>query len=135
MALYHSITIFSVVLVAVFAHGGGFGRHGGRGGGPPFLRNLTQDQRQAFFEIIKNETLTKAEIQTQLNAWAANISSDFAVCYFYSQNFFLATTKLFIESGNVYIETKKKRGSLYNFFDASLRSHMVGKSGLVSTNP
>jgi hypothetical protein len=118
MALYHSITIFSVVLIAVFAHGGGFGRHGGRGGGPPFLRNLTQDQRQAFFNIIKNENSTKAQIQTQLNTWAANISSDFAVRYFYSQQFFLATTELFIESGNVYIETKR---NVYSFFDASLR--------------
>jgi hypothetical protein len=31
----------------------------------------------------------------------------------------------------VYIETK--RGSLYSFFDASLRGRMAGKSGLVST--
>jgi hypothetical protein len=49
----------------------------------------------------------------------------------YSRSCFLATTELFIESGNVCIETK--RGPLYSFFDASLRGCIAGKSGLVLT--
>jgi hypothetical protein len=32
-----------------------------------------------------------------------------------------------------YTLKEKKRGSLYSFFDASLRGRMVGKSGLVLT--
>ena len=42
----------------------------------------------------------------------------------------LATTELFIESGNVYIETKGNVDS-YTVFYASLRGRMARKSGLV----
>jgi hypothetical protein len=48
----------------------------------------------------------------------------------------LATTKLFIESGNVYIEMKRNADPCIVFY-ASLRGRMVGKSGLllILTNP
>jgi hypothetical protein len=47
--------------------------------------------------------------------------------------FLLATTELFIESGNVYTETKRN----VDFYIAFLMHPcvVVGKSGLVSTNP
>jgi hypothetical protein len=52
-------------------------------------------------------------------------------CFFCVVEVFLATTELFIESGNVYIETKRNVDS---FFHASLRGCMAGKSGVVLTS-
>ncbi|CAJ0569548.1 unnamed protein product, partial [Mesorhabditis spiculigera] len=56
---------------------GGGGKHGGRGGrgGPmlPFLRNVTEEQRTSFFAIVRNDNLTKADVKTQTEQWAANI--------------------------------------------------------------
>uniref|UniRef100_A0A0N5AHF1 DUF148 domain-containing protein n=1 Tax=Syphacia muris TaxID=451379 RepID=A0A0N5AHF1_9BILA len=57
----------------------GFGKHHHHGFGPhflPFLRNLTQEQRQSFFEIVSNRNLTKAEVRTQLQQWANNVGGN-----------------------------------------------------------
>ncbi|CAJ0582317.1 unnamed protein product, partial [Mesorhabditis spiculigera] len=59
---------------------GGGGKHGGRGGrgGPmlPFLRNVTEEQRTSFFAIVRNDNLTKADVKTQTEQWAANIGGE-----------------------------------------------------------
>ena len=52
----------------------------------------------------------------------------------HSRIFFVAITELFIESGNVYIETKRNVDPYIAFY-ASLRGRMTIKSGLISTNP
>jgi len=45
---------------------------------PPFLKNLTQSERQGFFEIIHGKNQTKAEIKANITSWAQNISSSLA---------------------------------------------------------
>jgi len=81
MAFFYSFTIFSAAVLAVFAHGGfggGFGRHGAGSG---FFSNLTSEQRQAFFNITKNGNLTKSQIKSQLDNWAASIGGDTQIRY------------------------------------------------------
>uniref|UniRef100_A0A0N5A4Q3 DUF148 domain-containing protein n=1 Tax=Parastrongyloides trichosuri TaxID=131310 RepID=A0A0N5A4Q3_PARTI len=51
--------------------GGGRKGPGGQHGMLPFLQGLDQEAVQSFFEIVKDEDLTKAEIQTKEDAWAA----------------------------------------------------------------
>lgn len=52
---------------------GGPGGHGGHGGQPPppFLQNVTDDARKAFFDIVINGNLTQAQIDTETSAWAS----------------------------------------------------------------
>ncbi|GMS91824.1 hypothetical protein PENTCL1PPCAC_13999, partial [Pristionchus entomophagus] len=55
---------------------GGRGGHGGHGGHPfgppppPFLANVTQEGRVAFFQLFQDQNQTKAQIKTAIDAWA-----------------------------------------------------------------
>ena len=74
----YSLIIFSVVLATTVLAGprggqGGFG--GGRGGRhgppmPPFLQNVTDEGRRAFFDIMSNQNLTIADMESQTSTWA-----------------------------------------------------------------
>ncbi|KAF1757555.1 hypothetical protein GCK72_014011 [Caenorhabditis remanei] len=76
MALSYSIIFAALAFTAVVIAGPG-GRHGHGGGGyggpqlPPFLQNVTAQGRQAFMAIVTNTSLTIAETETQVDAWAA----------------------------------------------------------------
>ncbi|CAI5449024.1 unnamed protein product [Caenorhabditis angaria] len=37
---------------------------------PPYLKNVSDDARKEFFDIVNNDNLTLAEIDTQLATWA-----------------------------------------------------------------
>lgn len=50
---------------------GGFGGNGGlQELPPPFLQNVTEEGRQAFFAIVSNSSLTISEIEIEAAAWA-----------------------------------------------------------------
>ncbi|CAJ0950457.1 unnamed protein product, partial [Mesorhabditis belari] len=54
--------------------GGMDGKRGkGHKGMLPFLQNATDQQKNDFMNIVRNQTLTKADIKTQTEQWAANI--------------------------------------------------------------
>ncbi|GMR46644.1 hypothetical protein PMAYCL1PPCAC_16839, partial [Pristionchus mayeri] len=77
---------------AVFPRGpGGFPGAGGLGGGrahpffpppPPFLASVTQEGRQAFFQIFQDQNQTKAQIKTAIDEWAAKYGVSEAVAQF-----------------------------------------------------
>uniref|UniRef100_A0A0N4ZXH9 DUF148 domain-containing protein n=1 Tax=Parastrongyloides trichosuri TaxID=131310 RepID=A0A0N4ZXH9_PARTI len=54
---------------------GGPGGHGGRHGMLPFLQGASDADKQSFMDIMKNKDLTKADAQTQEDAWAASKNS------------------------------------------------------------
>ncbi|PIC36275.1 hypothetical protein B9Z55_015334 [Caenorhabditis nigoni] len=80
MSYSTAIIFFSITLATVFAGPrgpggpGGFGGPGGRGRHgppmPPFLQNVTDEGRQAFFDIMRNQNLTIADMESQTATWA-----------------------------------------------------------------
>ncbi|EGT46603.1 hypothetical protein CAEBREN_29508 [Caenorhabditis brenneri] len=78
MALQYNLIFAVLALSAVVLagpggrHGHGHGGQGGHGGPqlPPFLQNVTSEGRQAFMAIVTNTSLTIAETETQITAWA-----------------------------------------------------------------
>ncbi|CAL2040356.1 unnamed protein product [Caenorhabditis brenneri] len=78
MALQYNLIFAVLALSAVVLagpggrHGHGHGGQGGYGGPqlPPFLQNVTSEGRQAFMAIVTNTSLTIAETETQITAWA-----------------------------------------------------------------
>ncbi|KAF8372094.1 hypothetical protein PRIPAC_78523 [Pristionchus pacificus] len=61
--------------------------HGGRGGhgGPPFLANVTQEGRTAYFKLIEIKNQTKGEIKSAVDAWANTYNVSAAVTAFESE--------------------------------------------------
>ncbi|EGT45387.1 hypothetical protein CAEBREN_28324 [Caenorhabditis brenneri] len=64
------VLLISITVFAGPRGGGGPGRRHGPPMGPPFLQNVTEEGRRAFFDIMRNWNLTLAEMETQTQQWA-----------------------------------------------------------------
>lgn len=92
MATYIVLTILVIISAAYgFGHRGGEGR-GEKGGNregchgfvvaEEFIRNLSDAQRQALFNITHNRNLTKSELQSQISSWSNGLSGEEKVNFF-----------------------------------------------------
>ncbi|GMR57455.1 hypothetical protein PMAYCL1PPCAC_27650, partial [Pristionchus mayeri] len=79
MLLLVLLSSLGVLVSANFGRGGGGGfGYGAQQFGPPFLANVPWNGRAAFFQILRNQNQTKAQLQSAIAAWATtnNVSSE-----------------------------------------------------------
>lgn len=78
-----------ILTITLFVLGSAMPHHGMNGDREPeFVKNMSEEGKQKFQELMKDETKTKGQIETEINNIIANESDDVKVSLKYTINFF-----------------------------------------------